>query len=299
MKFVRLGPAGSERPAVVAADSRGIERTYGLDPLTADIDGPFLASGGVEATRRALAEGTLPELTDAGNLRIGAPIVRPGSIICIGMNYAAHAAESGAEPPRIPVVFLKPANTIAGPYDPAPIPPGALKYDWEVELGIIIGSPAVYLASPKDAAGVIAGYVVANDLSERAYQIPGEAGQWTKGKSLPASTPVGPWLVPADELDPAALGIRSRVNGQVRQDSKTSDMLFDPAFLVHHVSQYMLLEPGDLILTGTPEGVALSGRFPYLAAGDLAELEIDGLGTQRQEFFAAVPGYNPQTGEAL
>ena len=297
MKFVRLGPPGSERPAVLAADSGGIERAYGLDPLTADIDGAFLAAGGMEATRGALAAGTLLELTDTGNLRTGAPITRPGSIICIGMNYAAHAAESGAEPPRVPVVFLKPANTIAGPYDPAPIPPGARKYDWEVELGIVIGRPAVYLASPQDAAGVIAGYTVANDLSERAYQIPGDAGQWTKGKSLPASTPVGPWLVPADELDPSALGIRSRINGQVRQDSKTSDMLFDPAALVHHVSQYMLLEPGDLILTGTPEGVALSGRFPYLADGDVAELEIDGLGTQRQEFFAAVPGHHPQTGD--
>jgi len=281
----------------LAADSGGIERAYGLDPLTADIDGAFLAAGGMEATRGALAAGTLLELTDTGNLRTGAPITRPGSIICIGMNYAAHAAESGAEPPRVPVVFLKPANTIAGPYDPAPIPPGARKYDWEVELGIVIGRPAVYLASPQDAAGVIAGYTVANDLSERAYQIPGDAGQWTKGKSLPASTPVGPWLVPADELDPSALGIRSRINGQVRQDSKTSDMLFDPAALVHHVSQYMLLEPGDLILTGTPEGVALSGRFPYLADGDVAELEIDGLGTQRQEFFAAVPGHHPQTGD--
>ena len=138
---------------------------------------------------------------------------------------------------------------------------------------------------------------MANDLSEPAYQIPGEAGQWTKGKSLPASTPVGPWLVPADELDPSALGIRSRINNQIRQDSKTSDMLFDPTTLVHHVSQYMLLEPGDLILTGTPEGVALSGRFPYLGAGDIAELEIDGLGTQRQEFFAAVPGDSPRTGD--
>ena len=298
MKFVRLGPAGSERPAVLAADAAGIERAYGLDPLTPDIDGAFLASGGVPATRRALAAGTLPELSGTDALRIGAPIARPGSIICIGMNYAAHAAESGAEPPRIPVVFLKPANTIAGPYDPAPIPPGAVTYDWEVELGIVIGRQAVYLDSPDDAAGVIAGYVVANDLSERTYQLPGEAGQWTKGKSLPASTPVGPWFVPADEVEPGALGIRSRVNGEVRQDSKTADMLFGPAVLIHHLSQYMLLEPGDLILTGTPEGVALSGRFPYLAAGDIAELEIDGLGTQRQKFYDAVPGAAPQTGEA-
>ncbi|MET4060410.1 2,4-diketo-3-deoxy-L-fuconate hydrolase [Arthrobacter sp. UYP6] len=298
MKFVRLGTAGNERPAVLAADAEGIERTYALDPLTAEVDGAFLASGGVEATRRALAVGMLPEVPAADQLRIGAPIARPGSIICIGMNYAAHAAESGANPPRVPVVFLKPANTIAGPYDPAPLPPGALKYDWEVELGVVIGHRALYLASPEDAAGVIAGYVVANDLSERAYQLPGEAGQWTKGKSLPASTPVGPWLVPADEVDPTALGIRSRVNGEVRQDSKTADMLFDPAVLVHHLSQYMLLEPGDLILTGTPEGVALSGRFPYLSAGDIAELEIDGLGTQRQEFFPALPGAAPKTGDA-
>ncbi|MSS00062.1 fumarylacetoacetate hydrolase family protein [Arthrobacter sp. BL-252-APC-1A] len=297
MKFVRLGPAVGEHPAVLAVDASGIERTYSLESLTGDIDGAFLASGGVEAARRALEACTLPELAEADQLRIGAPIARPGSIICIGMNYAAHAAESGAAPPRIPVVFLKPANTIAGPYDAAPIPPGSAKYDWEVELGVVIGRAAVYLASPEDAAGVIAGYVLANDLSERAYQIPGEAGQWTKGKSLPASTPVGPWLVPATEVDPAALGIRSRVNGEVRQDSKTTDMLFDPAVLVHHLSQYMLLEPGDLILTGTPEGVALSGRFPYLAAGDVAELEIDGLGIQRQEFFSAVPAAGNHRGD--
>lgn len=297
MKFVRLGPAGSEHPAVQAADAGGVERTYSLESLTHDLDGAFLASGGVEAARRALAAGTLPQLADAEQLRIGAPVARPGSIICIGMNYAAHAAESGAAPPRIPVVFLKPANTIAGPYDAAPIPPGSVKYDWEVELGVVIGKRALYLSSPEEASDVIAGYVVANDLSERAYQIPGEAGQWTKGKSLPASTPVGPWFVPADELDPAALGIRSRVNGEIRQDSKTADMLFGPAVLVHHLSQYMLLEPGDLVLTGTPEGVALSGRFPYLAAGDTAELEIDGLGTQRQEFYSAVPDAGSQTGD--
>jgi 2-keto-4-pentenoate hydratase/2-oxohepta-3-ene-1,7-dioic acid hydratase in catechol pathway len=207
------------------------------------------------------------------------------------MNYAAHAAESGSAPPQIPVVFLKPANTVAGPFDAAPIPPFSAKYDWEVELGVVVGREASYLSSIEDAEKCIAGYLTANDLSERAYQLPGAAGQWTKGKSLPSSTPLGPWLVPADELDGGSLRLRSWVNGQPRQDSSTSDLIFGIATLVHHLSQYMLLEPGDVILTGTPEGVALSGRFPFIQPGDVVELEIDGLGRQRQEFYrAAAPG---------
>jgi 2,4-diketo-3-deoxy-L-fuconate hydrolase len=286
VKFARLGPAGHEQPAVIAQDANGAEQYFSLAPLTGDIDGGFLAGGGIARTRKALESAELPAIS-ADGLRVGTPIARPGSVVCIGMNYAAHAAESGSAPPQVPVVFLKPANTVTGPFDAAPIPPFSAKYDWEVELGVVIGKEASYLSSVEDALGCIAGYVVANDLSERDYQLPGAAGQWTKGKSLPSSTPLGPWLVPADELDGGSLRLRSWVNGEPRQDSKTSDLIFGIAMLIHHLSHYMLLEPGDVILTGTPEGVALSGRFPYLQPGDVVELEIDGLGRQRQEFYRA------------
>lgn len=284
IKLARLGERGKEQPVVIAAPADGNQSCFSLSPLTDDVDGAFLANGGIRRTRDALAAGTLPEI-DAAGLRIGTPVARPGSIICIGMNYAAHAAESGSAPPEIPVVFLKPSNTVSGPFDPAPIPPLSEKYDWEVELGVVIGQRASYLADVHSAADCVAGYVIANDLSEREYQLPGAAGQWTKGKSLPASTPLGPWLVPADQVKPGSLRLQSRVNGEPRQDSSTKDLIFDVATLVHHVSQYMLLEPGDVILTGTPEGVALSGRFPYLRPGDVVELDIEGLGRQRQEFY--------------
>ncbi len=286
MKFARLGTAGNEKPVVIAQDANGTEKYFSLDPLTKDINGEFFATDGMTRTWEALAAGNLPEISAEG-LRIGSPIARPGSVVCIGLNYTAHAAESGATPPESPVVFLKPSNTVSGPFDAAPIPPSSEKYDWEVELGIVIGREASYLSSTDEAADCIAGYVVANDLSERDYQLPGAAGQWTKGKSLPQSTPLGPWLVPADQLDAGHLGLRTWVNGEIRQSSDTSDMIFDVRTIVHHLSQYMVLEPGDVILTGTPEGVALSGRFPYIQPGDVVELEVDGLGRQRQEFYRA------------
>ncbi|MEY9778287.1 fumarylacetoacetate hydrolase family protein [Arthrobacter sp. MW3 TE3886] len=283
MKIARLGPAGQEIPVIFAAVN-GEEVAYDASSITADIDGAFLAGDGVARLRAALTAGALPVLPGAAGLRIGTPLARPNNVICIGMNYAAHAAESGAAPPEIPVVFLKPNNTVAGPFDHAPIPPGSRKYDWEVELGIVVGKEASYLDSQAEAMNAVAGYLVANDLSEREYQLPGAAGQWTKGKSLPKSTPLGPWLVPADEVDAGNLRLRSWVNGEERQDSNTADLIFDVATVVHHVSQYMLLEPGDVILTGTPEGVALSGRFPYLQDGDVVDLEIEGLGRQRQTY---------------
>lgn len=293
VKFARIGPAGYEQPTVIAQDADGVDQYFSLAALTADIDGGFIASGGIARTREALESGELPAISAKG-LRMGAPIARPGSLVCIGMNYAAHAAESDSAPPEIPVVFLKPSNTVAGPFDAAPIPPSSEKYDWEVELGIVVGKEASYLSSVEDAMECIAGYLVANDLSERDYQLPGAAGQWTKGKSLPSSTPLGPWLVPADEIAAGELRLRSWVNGEPRQDSNTADLIFDASTLVHHVSQYMLLEPGDVILTGTPEGVALSGRFPYIQPGDVVELEIEGLGRQRQEFYrAAAQGSAP------
>ena len=285
MKIMRLGEYGREQPAVLVDAVDGSSRCFSLLPLTSDIDGRFLAAGGVDRVRDALAAGELPLLEEAGALRVGSPVARPGTVVGIGMNYAAHAAESGAEPPLVPVVFLKPSNTVTGPYDPAPLPPRSTQYDWEVELGIVIGREAGYLGSTEEAAACIAGYVTANDFSEREYQLPGAAGQWTKGKSLPGSTPLGPWLVPAQDIDGGNLRLRSWVNGEPRQDSSSSELIFDAPTLVHHCSQYMRLEPGDVILTGTPQGVALSGRFPYLQPGDLVEVEVEGLGRQRQELF--------------
>jgi 2,4-didehydro-3-deoxy-L-rhamnonate hydrolase len=287
MKIMRLGEKGKEQPAVLASADDGTHQYFSLLPLAHDVDGAFLAAGGLGKVREALAAGTLPVLAEAAGLRVGAPLARPGAVVGIGMNYAAHAAESGAAPPEIPVVFLKPTNTVAGPYDPAPVPPHSSKYDWEVELGIVIGREASYLQSVDEAADCIAGYVTANDFSEREYQIPGAAGQWTKGKTLPGSTPLGPWLVPADAVRGGNLRLRSWVNGEPRQESSTSELIFDAPTLVHHCSQYMCLEPGDVILTGTPEGVALSGRFPYLQPGDVVEVEVEGLGRQRQELFRA------------
>jgi 2,4-diketo-3-deoxy-L-fuconate hydrolase len=289
MKIACLGEPGQEVPVVYTQDVDGVERGYNAFGVTAAIDGGFLADRGIARLREAVAAGKLPVLENAATLRIGSPIARPNNVICIGMNYAAHAAESGAEPPTVPVVFLKPSNTVTGPYDPAPIPPLSESYDWEVELGIVIGREASYLENTEQARTAVAGYVLANDLSEREYQLPGAAGQWTKGKSLPKSTPLGPWFVPADDVNAGNLRLRCWVNGEPRQDSNTADLIFDPATVVHHLSQYMVLEPGDVILTGTPAGVALSGRFPYLQEGDVVEMEIEGLGRQRQEYYRAAP----------
>jgi 2-keto-4-pentenoate hydratase/2-oxohepta-3-ene-1,7-dioic acid hydratase in catechol pathway len=260
-----------------------------LSPLTSDIDGAFLAADGVARVRRALAAGELPE-ADVEGLRIGAPVARPAAVVCIGQNYAAHAAESGAEPPKHPVVFFKHPNTVVGPDDVVLLPPGAEKVDWEVELAVVIGRRARYLTSPETAGDVIAGYTISNDVSERAYQLDVSGGQWSKGKCSETFNPLGPVLVPADKLDPQALRLRSFVNGEPRQDSSTADMIFPVLQLVHELSQYMVLEPGDVINTGTPQGVALSGRFPYLADGDVMTIEIEGLGRQQQRTERAVAG---------
>ncbi len=282
MKLARLGDIGSEKPVVVTEDA-----IYDLSGITADIDGVFLESGGLDTARRAVLTGQLPVLADAGALRIGAAIARPSAVICIGQNYAAHAAESGSEPPTSPIIFLKTPNTVVGPNDIALIPRTSVKTDWEVELGVVVKHRASYLDSPADSINHIAGFVTANDLSERDFQLSVSGGQWSKGKSAPGFSPIGPWLVTPDEVGYKNLRLRSWVNGEARQDSSTVDMIFDVDFLVWHLSQYLTLEPGDVILTGTPQGVALSGRFPYLTAGDVVEIEIDGLGRQRQEFVQA------------
>jgi len=278
VELLRLGAVGEERPCVRAADGT----VHDLSPLTADIDGAFLASDGIARTRAALDAGELPE-ADVEGLRIGAPIARPGAVVCIGQNYAAHAAESGAEPPQQPIVFFKHPNTVVGPNDEVLVPRGSTKTDWEVELAVVIGTQARYVGTDEEALACIAGYAVSNDVSERAFQIEQSGGQWSKGKCCETFNPLGPALVPADEIDDVQnLNLRSWVNGEPRQDSNTRDMIFSVAALIRDLSQYMVLSPGDIVNTGTPEGVALSGRFPYLAPGDTMELEIEGLGRQQQ-----------------
>jgi 2,4-diketo-3-deoxy-L-fuconate hydrolase len=276
MRFLRVGEPGAERPAVEEGG-----RVFDISAVTPDLDGSFLAAGGIRRVREALAAGELPS-TDVAGLRLGPPIARPAAVLCIGQNYAAHAAESGSPPPEFPIIFFKHPNTVVGPFDDICRPPGAQKLDWEVELGVVIGRRARYLASPEEAADVIAGYTVSHDVSERAFQTEVSGGQWSKGKCCETFNPLGPYLVPADEVDPQCLGLRSWVNREPRQDSSTADMIFSVHHLVWDLSQYLVLEPGDLINTGTPQGVALSGRFPYLTDGDVVDLEIDGLGAQRQ-----------------
>lgn len=282
MKLARLGQPKVEIP--VAITNKG---TLDLRSITKDIDGDFFERGGIGSVRDAIAADSLPVLPDADSLRIGAPIARPSAVICIGMNYAAHAAESGSEPPTIPIIFLKTPNTVVGPNDQVAIPRGSVKTDWEVELGVVIGERASYLGSPAESVHHIAGFVTANDVSERDFQMTVSGGQWSKGKCAPGFNPTGPWLVTPDEVDYENLGLRSWVNGEPRQDSTTADMIFGVDFLIWHLSQYLTLEPGDLVLTGTPQGVALSGRFPYLSAGDTVSIEIDGLGNQEQVFVPA------------
>jgi 2-keto-4-pentenoate hydratase/2-oxohepta-3-ene-1,7-dioic acid hydratase in catechol pathway len=274
---MRIGPPGAERPVLRTGDGRHLD----LTGVVEDIDGGVLAGAGLAAIRRAHEAGDLPELDVAGQ-RVGSPVARPGAVVCIGLNYAAHAAESGVPAPAEPVVFYKAPNTVVGPYDEIRIPPGATRTDWEVELAVVIGRPARYLRSPQDGLACVAGYATSNDVSERELQLERSGGQWSKGKSCETFNPLGPWLVTADEVaDPQRLPLRSWVNGEPRQDSTTADMIFAVGWTIWHLSQVMVLDPGDIVNTGTPQGVALSGRFDYLAAGDEVEVEVAGLGRQR------------------
>jgi 2-keto-4-pentenoate hydratase/2-oxohepta-3-ene-1,7-dioic acid hydratase in catechol pathway len=215
--------------------------------------------------------------------RFGPPLARPGKIVCIGLNYRDHAAETGAEIPAEPVMFLKTPDTVVGPDDTVLVPRTSTKTDYEVELAVVLGQQARYLDSPEAALGCVAGYAVSHDVSERAFQTE-RGGQWDKGKNCETFNPFGPWITTADEVpDPQGLGLRLWVNGDLRQDGTTKDMIFGVAHVVWYLSQFMVLRPGDVINTGTPAGVAM-GRADgaYLRAGDVVELEIDGLGRQRQ-----------------
>lgn len=284
MKLLRIGEHGSERPAALASDSTYID----LSDVVDDYDERFFASGGLERVRPIVGERLRAgEVHELGAQRLGAPIARPHQILCVGLNYSDHAAETGQAVPSEPILFTKSPNTLVGPNDPVRMPRGATRLDWEVELGIVIGRRTRYLDSPEEARASIAGWMVVNDVSERAFQLE-RNGQWMKGKSSETFNPAGPWLVTPDDVDDVQdLGMWLDVNAVRRQDGSTSTMVFDPFFLVYYISQFLVLEPGDLINTGTPPGVGMGFDPPvWLRPGDVMELGIEGLGRQSQTVVA-------------
>jgi 2-keto-4-pentenoate hydratase/2-oxohepta-3-ene-1,7-dioic acid hydratase in catechol pathway len=279
MKLLRHGPSGSERPGLLHSD--GTIRD--LTGLVADIGGAVLSDTGM-AMLRGVDAGSLPVVS--ADTRLGPCVAGTGKFICIGLNYADHAAESGMQVPPEPVIFMKATSAICGPNDPIIIPRGSVKTDWEVELAVIIGTKAKYV-SEADALAHVAGFAVANDVSERAFQTE-RAGQWTKGKSCDNFGQLGPWLVTRDEVaDPQNLSMWLTVNGQTMQNGSTRTMVYGVAHIVSYLSQFMTLHPGDVISTGTPPGVGM-GMKPqrFLKAGEVVELGIEGLGQQRQTVIA-------------
>lgn len=285
MKLIRVGEAGLERPAVLVSG----DHFYDVSEF-GDFNEQFFRADSLPALTEHVTtlerQGKKPE--PLGTQRLGAPVGRPHQIVCIGLNYADHAAETGAEIPSEPIIFTKSPNTLVGPFDEVRIPPTSVKTDWEVELAIVIGSQSRYLDNEEEALKNIAGYMISNDVSEREFQLERQ-GQWSKGKSAETFNPAGPWLVTKEEIpNPTGLGMFLSVNGQTMQNSSTSQMVYTPAFLVHYLSQFMVLEPGDVINTGTPPGVGMGLKPPlYLKPGDVMELGIEGLGTQRQNVVGA------------
>jgi 2-keto-4-pentenoate hydratase/2-oxohepta-3-ene-1,7-dioic acid hydratase in catechol pathway len=280
MKLVRYGAAGLERPGII--DRSGAVRD--LSALISDVAGPDLSPASLERVRAAKLE-ELPLVSNS--VRFGQCVGSVGKFICIGLNYSDHAAESGMLVPEEPIVFMKATSAICGPNDDVELPRGSQKSDWEVELGVVIGRKAKYV-SKQDALSYVAGYCVVNDLSERAFQLEG-TGQWVKGKSADTFGPIGPWLVTAEEVpDPQALRLWLEVDGHRYQDGSTRTMVFGVAHLVSYLSQFMSLDPGDIISTGTPPGVGLGQKPPvYLRPGNVMRLGIDGLGEQRQRVVGA------------
>jgi 2-keto-4-pentenoate hydratase/2-oxohepta-3-ene-1,7-dioic acid hydratase in catechol pathway len=275
--MLRYGQPGNERPAVMAT---GSETVLDARPVAIDFDVEFFASNGLDRLRSAVEAGTLPPLDIRGQ-RLGPPVKRPGKIVCIGLNYRHHAAEAGMPIPEEPIIFMKAPNTVVGPSDDVRIPLRSAKTDWEVELGVVIGSYTSYLDSVEDALGHVVGYVLSNDVSEREFQLE-RGGQWDKGKSCDTFNPLGPWVLTSDELtDPQTLGMWLDVDGERQQAGHTSDMIFGVDYIVWYVSQFMVLEPGDLINTGTPAGVG-SGKQPprFLRPGQEMRLGITNLGEQ-------------------
>lgn len=275
MRLVRVGEPGDEKPGVLVDEGHYVD----VSARFPDYDLNFFATGGLSELRDAI-DGRA-RLSIEG-VRLGSPIARPHQILCVGLNYAEHAKESGADVATEPVIFTKAPNSISGPYDPVITPRGSTKLDYEVELGVVIGARSAYLHDNSDSAAAIAGFVLVNDVSERAFQLERE-GQWIKGKSCQTFNPCGPVLVTTDEVgDWQDLELWLTVNGEKRQSASTSSMVHDVLTIVRYLSQFMVLEPGDLINTGTPAGVALGrGDDNYLKRGDVMELGITGLGTQR------------------
>lgn len=277
MKLVRFGSAGAEKPGIIDSDGAVRDLSGVVDELGGDVltDLSSLAATNIDA---------LPKVP--GVVRFGPCVAGTGKLICIGLNFSDHAAESGMAVPSEPIIFMKATSAICGPDDDILIPRGSEKTDWEVELGVIIGKPAKYVSEAK-ALDHVAGYCVCNDVSERSFQAERQ-GQWTKGKSCDTFGPIGPWLVTPDEVaDPQNLHMWLSVNGERRQDGSTSTMVYGVAHLVSYLSQFMTLQPGDVISTGTPPGVGLGMNPPtYLKPGDVVELGIDGLGSQKQTFIA-------------
>jgi 2-keto-4-pentenoate hydratase/2-oxohepta-3-ene-1,7-dioic acid hydratase in catechol pathway len=280
MKLARLGSFGSEKPAIVISDTEAVF----VDDVVADFNRETLSNGAIEKLKK-LDLTTRPKVKIA-DYRLGSPVARPTKAICVGLNYAKHAKESGAEPPKEPVIFMKAPDTVVGGFDDIVIPPNSVKTDYEVEICVVIGKDALYLESPAKAKEHILGYTISQDVSERHWQIE-RSGQWVKGKSFPTFNPVGPWIVTTDEFDPTDVRLWSTVDGEKRQDSKTSDMIFGIDHCVWYISQFMELKAGDIINTGTPEGVGM-GHKPekYLKPGQVVETGIDGLGTIKSNVVA-------------
>lgn len=280
MKLARIGDCGKEIPIVIEENN-----AFDASAHFKDWDSEFFQSGGLLKLEENLRSKSLPQVSLEG-IRYGSCVARPHKIICIGLNYSDHAAESKMEIPKEPLIFMKATNTVIGPYDSVKIPKGSEKTDWEVELGVVMGKNASYLSSPEEASEFIAGYTISHDISERSFQLE-RGGQWVKGKSCDTFNPLGPVLLTKDEVQKVQnLNLWLTVNGKRVQDGNTANMIFDVSFIVHYLSQFMTLEAGDLINTGTPAGVGF-GLGWYLKAGDVVELGIEGFGSQRQTFIKA------------
>jgi len=282
MKLIRFGAINEEKPGVLLADGTKID----VSAFGQDYDEAFFGSNGINKLQAWLGanQNNCPVIGD--DVRVGPPLSRPSKIVCVGLNYAKHAAESGMDIPEEPVLFFKASSAIVGPFDPIVIPKGSEKTDWEVELAVVIGQKASYV-SEADALNHIAGYVLHNDVSERAYQLE-RSGQWVKGKSCDSFAPIGPFIATPDEIgDPNNLNLWLKLNGEEMQNSSTSDFIFNIQHVVSYISQFMTLLPGDIISTGTPFGVGLGLTPPrYLQDGDVVELGIEGLGVSKQTCIA-------------
>lgn len=280
MKLLHFGPAGAEKPGILDSDGK----VRDLSGKVGELAGSGVSLEALDAIR-AIDVASLPVVEEPG--RIGSCVASVPNFFCIGLNYTKHAEETGAEPPKEPIIFSKASSALSGPFDPVIIPRDSVKGDWEVELGVVIGREALYV-SEADALDYVAGYCTINDVSEREFQIE-KGGQWIKGKSAPTFGPTGPYLVTADEVpDPQKLRVSLDLNGETVQNSNTDDMIFSVAEIISYMSRFMQLQPGDIIATGTPSGVGM-GMKPqrFLRPGDVMEIEVEGLGRQRQETVAA------------